>query len=55
MPASLAARACGFRVEGREGEVESRVVWVGGWAERGREREGEVARRAAREWIVTSV
>ena len=50
MPASLAARACGFMDEGREGEAESRVVLAGFGVV-----VGEAARRAAREWTVTSV
>lgn len=53
MPASLAASACGFRDEGREGEAESRVGCVGGFADLSRLREGEAARRAARECTVT--
>lgn len=55
MPASLAASACGLMDEGREGEAESRVVWAGFCADLGRSREGEAARRAARECTVTSV
>lgn len=52
MPASLAARAWGFSEEGREGESEDRVGWAGFWADLSRLREGEAARRAAREWGV---
>lgn len=55
MPASLAASACGLMEDGRDGEAESRVVCAGFWADLGRSREGEAARRAAREWMVTSV
>ena len=55
MPASLAARACGFICVGREGEAESRVVRGVGFADLSRLREGEAARRAARECIVTAV
>lgn len=54
MPASLAARACGFTFEGRDGEAESRVVCAGFWADLSRLSEGEAARRAARECTVTS-
>ncbi len=49
IPASFAARAWGFTLEGRDGEAESRVVWAGFLADLSRLREGETARRAARE------
>lgn len=51
----MAARACGFMVEGREGEAESRVVCVGFLVSLVTSGTGEAARRAAREWTVTSV
>lgn len=55
MPAFLAARTWEDAFDGREGEVERRVVVVGLRREGSRSREGEAARRAAREWKDTSV
>jgi hypothetical protein len=54
MPASFALRAWGLACEGRDGEAESRVVLAGFWADLSRLSEGEAARRAAREWMVTA-
>ena len=42
-------------MEGRDGEAESRVVRAGFWAALSRLREGETARRAVREWMLTAV
>jgi hypothetical protein len=51
MPAFCAARAWGLAFDGLEGDVESRVVFRSVLS---RSMEGEAARRAAREWTVTS-
>lgn len=59
MPASLAASACGFIDEGRDGDAESRVVLVvravAVFSLLLRSSVGEAARRAARECCVTSI
>lgn len=54
-PPAVAARTCGFTLAGCGGGVaESRVEGLEGFAAEGVSREGEAARRAAREWVLTS-